>query len=83
MSIAQTIQQRVDSMSEHDQLKMLEYANHIAFLREDTSDADVEEYDRLLNELLMKRYQEAKAHPERSVSWQEVKERVREKYGWE
>ncbi len=83
MSIAETIQQRVGNMSEHDQLKMLEYANHIVFLREDISNEDIEEYDRLLNELLMKRYQEAKAHPERSLPWKEVKERVRAKYGWE
>ena len=31
MSIAETIRQRMGNMSEHDQLKMLEHANHIVF----------------------------------------------------
>ena len=82
MSIAETIRQRMGNMSEHDQLKMLEHANHIVFLREDISNEDTEEHDRLLNELLMKRYQKAKAHPERSIPWKEVKGRVRAKCGW-
>lgn len=83
MSIVETIQQRIEKMSEQDQLRLLEYVNHITFLHEDVSEADKEEYNRLLKEFLVKRYQYAKAHPEESKSWSVIKDQVNQKYGWQ
>lgn len=82
MSIAEAIQHRVSKMSESEQLKLLEYVDYVSFLKGDVSENDVAEYDRLLKELLLKRYQEAKAHPERSTPWEGVQTQVKRKYGW-
>lgn len=84
MSIAETIQQRIEKMSEQDQLRLLEYVNHITFHQEDVSESDKEEYDQLLKEFLVKRYQYAKAqaHPEKAITAEEAALRIRLKYGW-
>jgi tyrosine-protein phosphatase YwqE len=82
MSIAEAIQERVTKMSESEQLRLLDYVNYLSFLKGEVSENDVSEYDRLLKELLMKRYQAAKAHPERSTPWKEVQQQIKQKYGW-
>ncbi len=69
-------------MREPDQLKLLEYANHVAFLSEKLTEADVNEYDNPLKELLLRRYEQHKANPEKAITGDELRAQLNAKYGW-
>lgn len=80
MSIAEELHKTIDELSEEQQQELLETARQL--LEESEPEEDKPEYQALLKELLMKRYEHYKAHPETSISAEDADRRIRLKYGW-
>lgn len=82
MSVAEELHKTIDELSEEQQQALLETARQL--LREESAaEEDNPEYQALLKELLMKRYEHHKAHPETSISAEDAYRRIRLKYGWQ
>ena len=81
MSIAEELHKTIDELSEEKQQELLETAREL-LSEEDDSEPNNPEYQALLNELLMKRYEYHKAHPETGISAEDAARRIRQKYGW-
>ena len=80
MSVAEELRKTIDELSEEQQQTLLETARQL--LEKSDSEEDNPEYQALLKELLMKRYEHYKAHPETSISAEDAYRRIRLKYGW-
>lgn len=81
MSVAEELHKTIDELSEEQQRELL--ATVRQFLREQpVAEESNQEYQSLLKELLTKRYNHYKAHPETGVSGEEASRRIRQKYGW-
>ena len=80
MSVAEELHKTIDELSEEQQQELLETARQL--LKESEPEEENPEYQALLKELLMKRYEQHKAHPETSISAEEASRRIRLKYGW-
>ncbi|QMW00825.1 hypothetical protein [Spirosoma foliorum] len=81
MSVAEELHKTIDELSEEQQRELLVTVRQ--FLREQpVAEENNPEYQSLLKELLTKRYNYYKAHPETGVSGEEASRRIRLKYGW-
>jgi predicted outer membrane protein len=80
MSIAEELHKTIDELSEEQQQELLQTARQL--LEESEPEEDNPEYQALLKELLIKRYEHHKAHPETSISAEDADRRIRLKYGW-
>ena len=80
MSVAEELHKIIDELSEEQQEELLETARQL--LEESEPDKDNPEYQALLKELLIKRYEHHKDHPETSISAEDAAHRIRLKYGW-
>ena len=80
MSVAEQLHKTIDELSAEQQQKLLEVANQL--LAEPATEEDNVEYQALLSEFLIKRYEHYKAHPETSISAEDASRRIRLKYGW-
>lgn len=83
MSTLDTLHQAVDNMPEAVRMDVLEYIamRHNEYLPSVT-DAEKQYRDELLKQLLLKRYDHYKAHPETALTAAEAKRRTYERYGW-
>lgn len=81
MSIAEELHKTIDVLSEEQQQELLETARQL-LEEESTVEPDNPEYQALLKELLMKRYERHKANPETGIPAEEAARRIRQKYGW-
>ena len=79
MSVVEELHKIVDELSESQQQELLEVANQL--LAGQHTEEDNAEYQALLGEFLMKRYQEHKANPEKAISLDTLTERMEQKYG--
>ncbi len=79
MSVVEELHKIVDELSESQQQELLEVANQL--LAEPATEEDNAEYQALLSEFLMKRYEHHKAHPEKAISLDTLTERMEQKYG--
>lgn len=80
MSVAEQLHKTIDELSAEQQQELLEVANQL--LTEPITKEDNAEYQALLREFLMKRYEHHKAHPETGISAADASRRIRLKYGW-
>jgi len=81
MNVAEELHKTIDELSEEQQRELLKTARQ--FLQEQSAaEEDNPEYQVLLKELLIKRYEHHKAHPETGISGEEASRRIRLKYGW-
>lgn len=81
MSVAEELHKTIDELTEEQQQELLKTARQ--FLQpQSTVGEDNSEYQILLKELLIKRYDHYKSHPESGVSAEEASRRIRLKYGW-
>ena len=81
MNTIEQLQKTIVEMTEEQQYKLLQTARQL-LVEQTVEEPDNPEYQALLKEFLLKRYEHAKAHPERSSSWNDVKKQTQEKYGW-
>ncbi|MBN8822153.1 MULTISPECIES: hypothetical protein [unclassified Spirosoma] len=81
MSIAEELHKAIDGLSEEQQRELLEVANQL-LRQQDSPETDSSDYQALLNELLVKRFEQYKAHPETGISGEDASRRIRLKYGW-
>ncbi|MVM40893.1 hypothetical protein GO730_29695 [Spirosoma sp. HMF3257] len=80
MSVAEELHKTIDELSEEQQQELLEVANQL--LAKSTVEENDPTYQALLKELLTKRYEQYKAHPETGISAEDSSQRIRLKYGW-
>ncbi|GAB2576361.1 hypothetical protein [Spirosoma areae] len=80
MSIAEELHKTIDELSEEQQHELLQTARQL--LTGHVDEEENAEYQALLKEFLMKRYEHHKAHPETGISGEEASRRIRLKYGW-
>ncbi|QDK82029.1 hypothetical protein EXU85_26850 [Spirosoma sp. KCTC 42546] len=81
MSVAEELHKTIDELSEEQQQELLETVRQ--FLQEQSVvKEDNSTYQTLLKELLTKRYEQYKAHPETGISAEDASQRIRLKYGW-
>lgn len=81
MSIAEELHKTIDALSEEQQQELLETARQFLGEQSTPTAKDNPEYQALLKELLIKRYEEHKTNPQRAVSLDQITERMSQKYG--
>lgn len=79
MSVAEELHKTIDELSEEQQQELLEVANQL--LAKSTVEEKDAEYDAILAEFILKRYQDHKAHPEKAVPIETLTTRMEQKYG--
>ncbi len=83
MSTLETLHKAVDNMPENMRLDVLEYIalRYDEYLPTQT-EAEKQEYDALLKQLLLKRYDHYKTNPETAITAAESRRRTYDRYGW-
>ena len=81
MTNLKALDEKLKELPEEACVELLEYVEYLLYkyAEEQTSDPA---YDKLLEEILTKRYQEYQKNPSSALSSEEVNERIRQKYGW-
>lgn len=82
MSVAEELHKTIDELSEEQQQTLLKTVRQFLQIQTESSEKDNPEYYTLLKELLIKRYDYYKAHPETGIPADEASRRIRLKYGW-
>ena len=83
MSVAEELHKTIDELSEEQQQELLKTARQFLYAQTELiAEKDNPEYQTLLKELLLKRYEHYKAHPETGISAEDASRRIRLKYGW-
>ncbi|MBO0932413.1 hypothetical protein [Fibrella aquatilis] len=83
MSTVETLHKVVDSLPEQERVELMQYivVKYDSFLPP-LSEEDKADYERLVGELLTKRYDHYKQSPETAMSAEESDRRIKAKYGW-
>ncbi len=79
MSVAEKLHKTIDELSTEQQQELLDVVNRL--VANQPTEPDNAEYQALLAELLMKRYQDHKANPEKAISLDTLTKRMEQKYG--
>ncbi|MCU0352823.1 MAG: hypothetical protein MUD08_03645 [Cytophagales bacterium] len=74
------LHKKIDQLPEDAQYALLEYVDFLAHKYHIGPEPD-EEYDALLKEFLLKRYEKMKANRQESLSLEELRDQVNRKYG--
>ena len=81
MNIAEELHRTIDELSEEQQQELLKTAREL-LIKQVQATSDDPDYQALLKDLLLKRYEHYKAHPETGITAEEAAHRIRLKYGW-
>lgn len=82
MNVAEELHRTIDELSEEQQQLLKTARQFLQIQAEPPVEKENPEYQTLLKELLTKRYNHYKAHPETGIPADEASRRIRLKYGW-
>ena len=81
MTSIKALDEKLKELPEEASLELLEYVDYLLYKYTEEQSADPA-YDKLLKEMLTKRYRAYQSSPDLASSSKEFSQRMREKYGW-
>ena len=81
MTSIKALDEKLKELPEEASLELLEYVDYLLYKYTEEQSADPA-YDKLLKEMLTRRYRAYQDNPDSASSSEELSERIRQKYGW-